>query len=322
MRYRCLGRTGLSVSEIGFGAWGIGGQMWRGSQDHESLRSLHAAADEGINFFDTALVYGNGRSERLIGQFLRESESGSDLKVATKIPPKNHRWPATGRLEEVFPAAHIVECAEESLRNLGLDCLDLIQLHVWSPDWLGNEDWFAAFSRLREQGKVRYLGVSVNDHQPDSAIDLVKSGKVDTVQVIYNIFDQSASRGLFDACRLHEVGVIARVPFDEGALTGTITPETTFPKKDWRRFYFREDRKMQVFERVQAIASDVGIESESLPELALRFCIAPPVVSTAIPGMRRREHVRSNAAASSAGTPPPEVLEKLEAHAWDKNFYA
>jgi aryl-alcohol dehydrogenase-like predicted oxidoreductase len=319
MKYRRLGRTGIEVSEIGFGAWGIGGAMWKGAEDKESLRALHAAIDGGVNFIDTALVYGNGHSEQLVGEVVRERPER--IHVASKIPPKNFRWPSHGTLDEVFPSRHIVESVEHSLANLKIECIDLIQFHVWNAAWLSNEAWFETVQELRRQGKFNFFGVSIDDHKPDSALDLVRSGKVDTVQVIYNIFDQSPEDALFDACREADTGVIVRVPFDEGALTGKITPETVFPPGDWRERYFAGDRKREVHERTRQLAELLGEEVETLPELALRFCLHPVAVSTVIPGMRTTRHVAANVSASDRPPLSPRTLSELRKHRWVRNFY-
>jgi len=320
MRYRRLGRTGWEVSEIGFGAWGIGKQMWIGAEDRQSLRALHQAVDQGINFIDTALAYGDGHSESLVGRFVKERSER--IYVATKVPPKNLIWPAHGSLQEVFPPEHIAACAETSLRNLGLERIDLLQLHVWDPCWLEDVSWQEALNRLQEEGKVECVGVSINDHQPDSALQLVASGAIDTVQVIYNIFDQSPEDHLFPLCQEKSVGVIARVPFDEGALTGKITAGTVFPEGDWRNEYFRGDRKREVQERVEKLKSflsgDVG---RTLPELALKFCLSHPAVSTVIPGMRTTSHVASNVEVTDEPPLSASVLARLREHRWDKNFY-
>lgn len=319
MRYRTLGRTGYRISEVGFGAWGLGRQMWVGAEDGQSLQALHAAADRGLNFIDTALVYGSGHSEKLIGRFLKERSER--IHVASKIPPFNLRWPASGTLEEVFPADHIIRSTERSLANLGVDCIDLMQLHVWDPAWTEEEQWHETLCALREEGKIARFGVSINDHQPDSALGLVGSGKVDSVQVIYNIFDQSPEEKLFPACQKMNVGVIVRVPFDEGALTGNITPETTFPKKDWRNLYFAGNRKREVFDRVQRLLPLLGNEDRTLPQLALAFCLHHPAVTTVIPGMRSLEHVAANMAVSDQPSLSTATIEKLRQHLWPKNFY-
>ncbi|MGH9340634.1 MAG: aldo/keto reductase [Acidobacteriota bacterium] len=319
MHYRTLGRTGLEVSEIGFGAWGIGKQMWKGSEDQQSLKALHEAADLGVNFMDTALAYGNGHSERLIGEFIRQRPER--IYVATKIPPQNLRWPAQGRVDEVFPPDYIIDCAQSSLRNLGVECIDLLQLHVWEPSWAARDEWHDTLAGLQEQGKVKAIGISINDHRPGSALELVESGKIDTVQVIYNIFDQSPQDQLFAACLKKNVGVIARVPFDEGALTGSITPETHFSKGDWRRLYFKGDRKKEVYGRVEKLKGLLDSETGGLPELALKFCLHHEAVSTVIPGMRKVEHVRANTRVSDQPPLSSKLVEALCAHRWEKNFY-
>lgn len=319
MRTRPLGSAGLEVSELGYGAWGIGKHMWIGADDEESLRALRRAFELGVDFVDTALGYGDGHSERLVGRAAREA--GAGVRVATKIPPRNQEWPARGSAWEAFPADWVVACTERSLRNLGVDRIDLQQLHVWSDDWLGEGDWPEAVERLKREGKIRCFGVSVDDHEPGSAVRLVRSGLVDSVQVIYNVFDQSPEDELLPAAREAGVGVIARVPFDEGGLTGRIRPETDFPEGDWRHGYFRGERKREVWRRVQAIADELGVPLERLPEIALRFCLSHPAVSTVIAGMRSLRNVEANAAAAEAGPLSPRQLELLRAHRWVRNFY-
>ena len=321
MRYRKLGRTGIEVSEIGYGAWGIGGAQWGGADDDESLQALHRAIDLGLNFLDTALAYGEGRSERLVGQVVREREE--TVHVATKVPPKNRIWPAEegANLEDVFPPGYVRECAEQSLRNLGMETVDLLQLHVWNDDWADSEELFDEVDRLRSDGKIRHFGISINDHQPSNALRLVRSGAADTVQVIYNVFDQSPEDELLPACREHDVGVIARVPLDEGGLTGRIDADTEFEGDDFRASYFRGDRKREVHERATAIASDLGIDEDQIAEAALRFILSEPAVSTVIPGMRSIRNVQRNIAASDAGPLSEDERERLRAHRWVRNFY-
>src|SRR5690349_3452878 len=264
MKYRTLGRTGFQVSEIGYGAWGIGGKQWLGGSDDESLRALRRAIELGVNLIDTALAYGDGHSEQLVGQVVRESQT--KIYVATKVPPKNRLWPARPGIPiaEVFPYDYIMSCAAESDRNLGLPAIDLLQLHVWNPEWIGADDWRRAFHDLKASGKVTAVGVSINDHEPDSALELIRTGLIDTVQVIYNIFDQTPERNLFPLCQQENIGVLARVPLDEGSLTGNIGPQTTFPPGDFRDFYFRGDRKQQVADRVTALRRDLG-DGANLP---------------------------------------------------------
>jgi len=321
MKYRNLGKTELTVSEIGYGAWGIGGGMWQGSEDKESLLALHTAIDLGVNFIDTALEYGRGHSEQLVGKLLKERSE--TIYVATKTPPKNGKWPAhpDDPASEVFPSEHIIQCAERSLRNLNIDRIDVLQLHVWHDNLLGQNDMSDAVLKLKEEEKIRFFGISVNDHQPHNAVRAVEEGFVDTVQVIYNIFDQSPEEDLLPACMKNNVGVIVRVPFDEGALTGKITPETTFPNRDWRNRYFRGDRKQQVWDRVQKLEKLPGDEAETLPELALRFCLSHPGVSNVIPGMRTVKNVKANCAVSDGRFLSEELLQELKKHRWQRNFY-
>jgi aryl-alcohol dehydrogenase-like predicted oxidoreductase len=322
VEYRGLGRTGMQVSEVGFGAWGIGGSGWLGAEDDESVRALRRAMELGVTLIDTALGYGGGHSEELIGKAVREH--GGDIVVATKIPPKNGTWPAPPGIhpDEAFPADHVRACVEQSLRNTGLDALDLEQFHVWSDEWVGRGSWQEAIDELKQEGKIRAFGVSINDHQPENALKLVESAVVDCVQVIYNVFDQSPEDELLGVCETRNVGVLARVPFDEGALTGAITPETAFPAGDFRERYFRGDRKRQVAEHVQAILDDLGIERDELPEVALRYVLSHPAVSSVIPGMRSVRNVERNVAVGDGKGLPDEQLRKLKAHRWDRNFYA
>jgi aryl-alcohol dehydrogenase-like predicted oxidoreductase len=322
MHRRRLGRTGLQVSEIGYGAWGIGGTLWIGAKDDESVRALHRAIDLGVNFIDTALGYGEGHSERLVGQVVREH--GGTVHVATKVPPKNRAWPAKEgvHVTEVFPAEHIVASCEQSLKNLGMETVDLLQLHVWRDEYLDQEGWQDALLGLKRQGKARFLGISVNDHEPHTALRAVASGVFDAVQVIYNVFDQTPERQLFPACIENDVGVIARVPLDEGGLTGTITPESTFPAGDFRNIYFRGDRKREVYERTERLGALLDAEARSLPELAMRFCLSHKAVSTVIPGMRRVETVEKNTAMSDGRRLTDAKLKALRGEAWSRNFYS
>jgi aryl-alcohol dehydrogenase-like predicted oxidoreductase len=317
MRYRELGRTGLSVSEIGYGGWGIGGTGWIGAADDESKRALHRAIDLGLTFIDTAARYGDGHSERVIGDVLRERSER--VYVASKVPPKDMSPDATA--DQAFPGDHIREYTERSLRNLGVETLDVQQFHRWYPSWLGDGEWQETVAKLKDEGKIRHFGLSLNDHVPATGVDAVRSGVVDTVQVIYNVFDQSPEDGLLPACAEHGVGVIVRVPLDEGALTGAITPESTFPDGDWRHRYFAGDRKREVQQHVQAILDDLGEPVERLAEIALRFVLSDPAVSTVIPGMRTVRNVERNMAVGDGQGLPVDVVEKLRKHRWVRNFY-
>lgn len=320
MRYRRLGRTGFEISEIGYGAWGIGGIQWLGGTDEESLAALRDAIACGINFIDTALAYGQGHSERLVGRVVRESLS--PVYVATKVPPRNHTWPARAEMPigDVFPYDHIVRSTEASLRNLGLETIDLQQLHVWTDAWAGRDEWRRAAEDLKRSGKIRAFGISLSEHDPDSGLEAVRTGLIDAVQVIYNIFDQSPERSLFPLCIQQDVGVLARVPLDEGGLTGRITMETEFAPGEFRAEYFRGDRKRQVVEHVEALQRDLGSRA-NLPEIALRFCLSHPAVSSVIPGMRTVRNVRANCAVPDLGPLDAGTLEILKRHAWERNFY-
>jgi len=321
MNYRRMGKTGLSVSEVGYGAWGIGKSGWIGASDDESLKALRRAIDLGLNFIDTALGYGDGHSERLVGQLTKERSE--TIYVATKIPPKNGQFPAQRGVSvaETFPAEHVIACTDASLRNLGLETIDVQQFHVWSDEWVNQGDWQEAVQKLKQQGKIKYFGVSINDFQPANAIKLIETGIVDTVQVIYNIFEQSPEDQLFPVCELHHVGVIVRVALDEGGLTGKITPDSRFEESDFRSNYFRGDRKHQVYERVQKIASDVGITLDQMAETALRYVLSHPAVSTVIVGMRSVRNVERNCQVGDGRGLPREQVEKLKAHRWIRNFY-
>ncbi len=323
MRYRKLGRTGLEVSEIGYGAWGVGGgDQWKGGGDDESLQALRRAFELGVNFIDTAYAYNEGHSERLVAEAARKAPL--PVTIATKVPPKNRIWPASPGIgiEDVFPYDYVVEMTEKSLKNLRAEAIDLQQFHVWNPEWIDREEWRRAVEDLKKAGKIRFFGLSINDHQPDSALDAVRTGLIDAVQVIYNIFDQSPEAELFPLVRKHNVGVLARVPLDEGALTGTITANSKFEKGEFRSFYFKGDRPREVEEHVNALKKDLEGVPGALPEIALQFCLSHPAVSTVIPGMRRVRNVESNCAVPDRGSLPESVLTKLRDHAWNKNFYS
>jgi aryl-alcohol dehydrogenase-like predicted oxidoreductase len=323
MHLRKLGSTEAEVSEIGFGAWGIGGKQWQGGQDDEALRALRRSFDLGVNLVDTALAYGDGHSEQLVGAAVKDSLHR--IYIATKIPPKNRVWPATPAtpISEVFPYDYIVQSTEESLRNLKAEQIYLQQFHVWTDAWTATEEWRRAVEDLRKSGKVRYFGISISEHDPDSALEAVKTGLLQAVQVIYNIFDQTAEKNLFPLCQQMKIGVLARVPLDEGGLTGTIREDTRFEPGEFREGYFRGDRKRQVIEHVQALEADLRATGTpgTLPEIALRFCLSNPAVSSVIPGMRRVSTVESSCRVSKAGMLDAKTLAVLKRHAWDRNFY-
>lgn len=317
MRYRTLGRTGLEVSEVGYGAWGIGGIQWTGGDDEEAIRALHLSIDGGLNLIDTALAYGGGHSERLVGQVVRSRSE--KIAIATKIPPLNREWPARDvPLREVFPADHIIRSTEESLRNLGVETIDLQQLHVWTDHWAQETEWLEALTRLREAGKIRFIGLSLNDYQPSNSLAALRLGVIDAVQVIYNIFEQAPEDALYPLCEELNIGVLARVPFDESGLTGAIRPETVFPESDFRAFFFRGDRKQKVFDRVERLKLLLNHEAMSLPELALRYVLSHEAVSTVIPGMRSTRHVTSNLSWADGRRLSADLKWRLKQFAWDR----
>ncbi|HEX5830157.1 MAG TPA: aldo/keto reductase [Gemmatimonadaceae bacterium] len=316
MKHRTFGRTGWHVGEIGYGMWGMG--SWSGSDDEASLQSLQLAVDLGCNFFDTAWGYGEGRSERLLGRLVR-ANPGTRLHTATKIPPKNRAWPSRRgfRIEDVFPPEYIREYAERSLENFGLPRVDLLQFHVWEDDWADDERWQRAMDDLRREGLVGAVGISINRWEPWNALRTLRTGAVDAVQVIYNIFDQAPVDALFPLCRELNIGVIARVPFDEGSLTGTLTKDSRWPEGDWRNSYFVPENLSASVERADALRPLMPAGA-TLPELALRFILSNPDVHVTIPGMRAPRHVRANVAASDAGPLPAELLARLREHRWDR----
>jgi aryl-alcohol dehydrogenase-like predicted oxidoreductase len=314
MKYRRFGRTGWNVSEIGYGMWGMGG--WTGSDDEESLQSLQRSVDLGCNVFDTALAYGNGHSEQLLGQLLR-ANPGKRLYIATKIPPKNLQWPSRRefRLDDCFPPDHIQKSVEQSLKNLGVESIDLIQFHTWEDSWVDDDPWSQKLAGLKSQGLIRASGISLNRWEPWNGARAVREGLVDAVQVIYNIFDQNPEDDLFPACEEKDVAVIARVPFDEGSLTGTLTKDTKWPQNDWRSTYFVPENLNATLERVERLKPLVP-PGMTLPEMALRFILMNKTVSTIIPGMRKLRNVESNIAASDAAPLPASLYGELRKHRW------
>jgi aryl-alcohol dehydrogenase-like predicted oxidoreductase len=316
MKYRTFGRTGWQVSEIGYGMWGMGG--WTGSDDEQSMRSLQRAVDLGCNFFDTAWGYGEGKSEALLGRLIR-ANSDKKLYTATKIPPKNFKWPSKREytLEDSYPPDHIQEYVERSLENAGLDSFDLMQLHTWQDDWLRDDSWIGKLLALKEQGLIHAIGLSLNRWEPWNGVKAVESDLIDAVQVIYNIFDQAPQDALFPACRAHNVAVIARVPFDEGTLTGNLTKESSWPADDWRSTYFVPANLNASVDHAEALRPLVP-EGMTMAQMAMRFILSEPTVSTIIPGMRKTRHVEQNMATSADGPLPAPLLQELAKHRWDR----
>jgi aryl-alcohol dehydrogenase-like predicted oxidoreductase len=316
MKYRRFGRTGWTVSEIGYGMWGMGG--WTGSDDEESLRALQRAVDLGCNFFDTAWGYGAGHSEGLLGRLVRANPERR-LYTATKIPPWNFKWPSRREyaLDDCFPPDHIEEYVHRSLENAGLESFDLMQFHTWEDSWVGDDRWAKKMDELRRQRLIHAVGISINRWEPWNGVRAVRSGLVDAVQVIYNIFDQNPEDELFPACQENDVAVIARVPFDEGTLTGTLTKESTWPKEDWRSTYFVPENLNASVDRAEALRPLVPA-GMTMPEMALRFILRHPAVSTIIPGMRKIKHVEANIAASDGVMLSDELLAELRKHRWER----
>jgi aryl-alcohol dehydrogenase-like predicted oxidoreductase len=316
MKYRRFGRTGWEVSEVGYGMWGMG--SWSGSDDEESLTSLQRSVDLGCNFFDTAWGYGEGHSESLLGKLVRANPD-TKLYTATKMPPKNMKWPSRREYssEDCFPPDHIEEYVHLSLRNAGLESFDLIQFHTWEDSWLVDDRWAHKLDDLRSQGLVQAVGISINRWEPWNGVAAVRSGLIDAVQVIYNIFDQNPEDELFPACQEMDVAVIARVPFDEGTLTGNITKESTWPADDWRSSYFVPENLIASVERADALRPLVPA-GMTMAEMAMRFILNNKTVSTIIPGMRKLRHVEMNIAASAAGPLKEDLHEHLKEHRWDR----
>ena len=316
MQHRRFGRTGWMVSEVGYGMWGMAG--WTDSDDDKSMRSLQRAVELGCNFFDTAWAYGDGHSEALLGRLVR-ANPGTKLYTATKIPPKNRQWPSQRpfALHDVFPPEYIERYVHSSLENAGLDHFDLVQFHVWEDAWGDDDRWVRKMEELRAQGLLRAVGISLNRWEPWNGVRTVRSGHVDAVQVIYNLFDQNPEDELFTACEEMDVAVIARVPFDEGTLTGTLTKDTSWPEGDWRNTYFVPENLLPSVERADALKPLVP-EGMTLPEMALRFILSHPTVSTTIPGMRTLRHVEENMAVSDKSSLPEALLHTLRQHRWDR----
>jgi len=316
MQYRTFGRLGWRVSEIGYGMWGMAG--WTGSDDEESRASLDRAIERGCNVFDTAFAYGEGHSERLLGAAIRRHPDAR-IFAATKIPPKNRMWPAkaSDELDDVFPPAHVREYTERSLENLRVPWLDLQQFHVWSDTWAEDERWQRAVSDLKREGLVKAFGISINRWQPENVLRALETGLIDAVQVVYNVFDQNPEDTLLPYCQEHRIAVIARVPFDEGSLTGALTLESRWPDGDFRNVYFSPEKLRDTLPRVERLRTVVPA-GMTMPELALRHILEHPAVSTVIPGMRKLRHVEANLSASDGRRLPAELMAELKRHRWDR----
>jgi aryl-alcohol dehydrogenase-like predicted oxidoreductase len=320
MRYRTLGRTGLSVSEIGFGAWAIGGS-WGEQKESDSVAALHRALDLGCTFIDTAAGYGDGRSERIVGKVLRDRKDR--VFVATKTPPSPGPWPPTPycRDDERYSESYLRANVEERLRNLGRDRIDLLQLHTWTRAWNADPRPFELLRKLQAEGKIRFIGVSTPEHDQNSVIDLVRDGWLDTVQVIYNVFEQEPAAELLPVARAANVGVIVRVVFDEGVLTGKYTKDSRFPADDFRSRYFAGDRLERAVARTERVRREIEGSGLKLPQAAIRFALAHPAVSTVITGIRSVAQAEANCAASDLPPIAEDLLLRLREHAWVRGFW-
>lgn len=320
MRYRRFGRLDWQVSEISYGMWGVGGGLhgWTGAGEDDKAAALQRAVELGCNFFDTAWVYGRGHSEQVLGDLVRANPE-SRLYVATKVPPKDMRWPSTREslLDDVFPPDHIEQYVHTSLANLGLQTIDLLLLHVWEDSWADDKRWQRVLTGLRDQGLIGGIGISINRWEPWNGVRAIKTGLIDAVQVIYNIFDQDPEDELLPTAEEHDVAVIARVPFDEGTLTGTLTKESAWPEGDWRNSYFVPENLAESVDRAEALRADLPIDLP-MPEAALRFILANPRIATTIPGMRRVAHVEANIGVSDGRPLDPDLLATLRRHRWSR----
>jgi aryl-alcohol dehydrogenase-like predicted oxidoreductase len=316
MEYRRFGRTNLKVSEIGHGLWGMGG--WTGSDDHQSLETLQKSLELGCNFFDTAWGYGSGHSDSLLGRLIKNNPS-AEVIAASKVPPKNNKWPASpkDKLADVFPRQHVFEVAEKIRLAIGKDSIDLLQFHVWDDTWTDDDDWKQTVADLKAHKLIRFFGLSLNRWQPWNGLKAIRTGLVDAVQVIYNIFDQAPEDELFPLCEQLDIGVIARVPLDEGGLTGKLTDASRFPQDDWRARYFGPENLHPTVVRATALKKLLP-ENMALPEMALRFVLSNRTVSTTIVGMRSLEHVREDIRLSDGKGLPGELVDRLREHRWDR----
>jgi aryl-alcohol dehydrogenase-like predicted oxidoreductase len=316
MKYRRFGKTDWQVSEVGYGMWGMG--EWKNSDDEESLKSLQRSLDLGCNFFDTAWIYGRGRSEKLLGGLI-QANPGAEFYCASKIPPKNFRWPSKREfsLQDCFPPDHIEKYIEKILNNIGMSTLDLIQFHTWEDLWLEDDRWVKKLAEMKSERVINAIGISINRWEPWNGVKAVESGLIDAVQVIYNIFDQNPEDELFPACEKNDVAVIARVPFDEGTLTGTLTKDSTWPEGDWRNTYFVPENLNSSVDHAEALRPLIP-EGMTMAEMALRFIYSDQRVSTVIPGMRKLKHVEQNIATSDAGVLEEQLVMELKKHRWDR----
>ena len=316
MNTRLFPRLSQRWSEIGYGMWGLAG--WTGNDDKQTFESLSLAVENGVNFFDTAWAYGNGKSEEMLGKLLKEF-SQKRLYTGSKIPPKNLKWPASkiASIKEVFPKQHILEYAGRTLDNLKIATIDLLQFHVWTDEWAQMDEWKEAIEDLKSQKMVKSFGISVNRWEPTNVLKTLDSKLIACVQVVYNIFDQNPEDELFPYCLANQIGIIARVPFDEGSLTGTLNSQTRFPVEDWRHQYFNSDNLAKTLPRIEEIKKDLPDEM-AMAEMALRFILQHEAVTTVIPGMRQARNVLTNVKAGDGNRLSNELYDRLKRHRWNR----
>ncbi|MDP4031056.1 MAG: aldo/keto reductase [Candidatus Beckwithbacteria bacterium] len=330
MRYRILGKTGLKVSEVGMGTWGLAGKPWgwEAPDEAESMRALHRFVELGGNFIDTAWVYGRvdepnvHSAEELIGKFINESGNRDKVIIATKIPGKNRKWPAWKgvSISEVFPDDYIEEMVDSSLKSLNIETIDLMQFHVWQDDFVKEDGWKKTIQKITKAGKVRFWGISINDYQPSNCLKTLNTGLISSIQLVFNIFHQLPIARLFPYAKANNIGLIARVPLDEGGLTGKLTLETQF-NDPLHSVYFSQERLKEVVPRVDALKRLLDGEARTLPELALRFILSFDEISAVIPGTRKVANVEANTSVSDGRKLSDKILEELKKRTWERNFY-
>ena len=333
MKYRVLGKTGLEVSEVGMGTWQLAGRPWGwdAPDEKESMRALYRFVELGGNYIDTAWVYGRmdepgdkkGKhcSEELIGEFIKESGNRNKVIIATKIPGKNRKWPAWKGvpISEVFPKGYIEKMTDSSLQSLGIDSIDLMQFHVWQDDFVKEDDWKDEIQKITKKGKVKFWGISINDYQPSNCLKTLDTGLISAVQFIFNIFHQKPEEKLLPYAKKNNIGLIARVPRDEGGLTGRLTLDTKFTD-DLRSVYFNKERLKEFMPRIEKLNKLLDGESKTLPELALRWILSHDEISTVIPGTRKVKYVDENTSVSDGRKLSGSLMKELKKHVWERNF--
>lgn len=320
MKTRPFGRLGWHVSEIGFGGWALGGGSWGDQDDSDSLAALHRALDLGVNLIDTAAGYGNGRSEQVIARALAErgGRERERIHLVTKAPPLPGNWPPHPHenIEDRYPESHLRANLEERLRMLNTDCIDVLLLHIWSRTWNRAPAALDTLEAFKREGKIRAYGISTPDHDQDQLNTLLAAGRLDVVQLVYNLFEQQPAAEALPLAQSSGTAVMARLALDEGALTGKLTPATRFPEGDFRNRYFAGDRLTRTVKRVATIQEDLDGTSHTIAQAALKFVLAHPAVSTVIPGMRNAAQAEANVGITDLPDLAPDLLIRLRRHIW------